>query len=144
MEVCDAHMSMLDAFRVVDRLYCDAITGIYEILCSPSLVNMSSLQIGAALVGEGTVYSGCACGPNRAQIATERALSLQLSTGIRAADARSVLLIVTAARGLKQKEVNNVISAARIAVAPGSELHLGTAYDDNLGDSIRVTVFAVR
>ncbi len=143
-EVCDADMSMDDAFRVIDQLYGDAIKGVSEILCSPSLVNMSSRQVCTALAGEGSMYSGCACGADRARVATERALSLQLSTGIRVADARSVLLLVTAARGIKQKEVKHVISAARFAVAPGSKLFLGTTYDDTLGDSIRVTVFAVR
>ncbi len=144
VDACGVDMSMTDAFRAIDQLYGDAIKGVSEILGSPSLVNMSSWQVGAALVGQGTMYSGCACGADRAREATERALSLPLSTGVQIADARNVLLVVTAARGLKQREVNQVISAARFTVEPGTRLCLGTAYDDTLGDSIRVTVFALR
>ncbi len=143
-ELCDEHMPMIDVFGVMNQLCCDAIRGAVEILCFPSLVNMSICQVGAAIAGEGTMSSGCACGPNRARIATERALSLQLSKGLLAADARSVLLIITAAHGLSPKEVNHVVSEARISVAPNSRSFTCTAYDDTLGDSIRVSVLAVR
>ena len=142
-ELNNADMLMDDAFKVVDQLYCDAIRGISEIIASPSLVNVNSRQVCAATAGVGTMYTGSAAGADRARTATEKALSLELSNRIRIADARSILLVVTAARGIKQKEVDQVISAVRIAVTPNAELFLGTVYDDTLGDSLRVTAFVV-
>ena len=143
-EVSDVDMSMADAFNLIDQLHSDAITGISEVLRSPSLVNMSSDMVCAAIAGAGTIYSACACGPERAREATNHAFALHLSNRTQIKDANSIFLIITAARGMKQKEVKKVISAARLAVEPSVRLFLGTASDDTLGDMIRVTVFAVR
>ena len=143
VEAYDAAMSMDGAFRAINQLYFDAIRGIAAALCFPSLVNMTGGQVCVAMAGLGTMCSGIACGADRARIATERALSLQLSNGGRISGGKRVLLIVTAARGLKQKEVSQVISAARSAVASGTKLFLGTAYDDTLSDNIAVTGFAI-
>ncbi len=141
--VSDADMSMADAFDLIDQLHSDAITGISEVLRSPSLVNMSSDMVCAAIAGLGTIYSACACGPDRATEATEHAFALRLSHRTRIKDAKRIFLIVTAARGMKQKEVKKVISAARLAVEPGVELFLGTTYDDTLSDRMRVTFLVV-
>ena len=142
-EVSDADMSMADAFNLIDQLHSDAITGISEVLRSPSLVNMSSDMVCAAIAGVGTIYSACACGPERAREATDHAFALRLSHRTRIKDAKSIFLIVTAARGMKQKEVKKVISAARLAVEPGVGLFSGTTYDDTLGDRMRVTFLVI-
>ena len=144
VEACDKDMSIDDAFKKINQLYLDAIRGVSEILGSPSLVNLNGRQVCSATAGMGTMYSGSACGADRARIATERAVSLQLSSGTRIADARSVLLVVTAARGMKQSEVSQVISAARMVVKPNVKLFLGTAYDDTLRENIRITAFAAQ
>jgi cell division protein FtsZ len=53
-----------------------------------------------------------------------------------------VLVNVTASRGLKGKEIKEVMAAVRAFAAPDASIAQGIAYDDSMGDEIRVTVVA--
>ena len=53
-----------------------------------------------------------------------------------------MLVNVTASRGLKGKEIKEVMSTVRAFAAPDASIAQGIAYDDNMGDDIRVTVVA--
>jgi cell division protein FtsZ len=53
-----------------------------------------------------------------------------------------VLVNVTASRGLKGKEIKEVMAAVRAFAAPDASIAQGIAYDDAMGDEIRVTVVA--
>ena len=56
--------------------------------------------------------------------------------------ARGVLVNVTASRGLKGKEIKEVMATVRAFAAPDASIAQGIAYDDTMGDDIRVTVVA--
>jgi cell division protein FtsZ len=62
--------------------------------------------------------------------------------GIDLSGARGVLVNVTASRGLKGKEIKEVMAAVRAFAAPDASIAQGIAYDDAMGDDIRVTVVA--
>ena len=53
-----------------------------------------------------------------------------------------MLVNITASRGLKGKEIKEVMAAVRAFAAPDASIAQGIAYDDNMGDDIRVTVVA--
>ncbi len=65
-----------------------------------------------------------------------------LLDGIDLSGARGVLVNVTASRSLKGKEIKEVMAAVRAFAAPDASIAQGIAYDENMGDEIRVTVVA--
>jgi cell division protein FtsZ len=79
---------------------------------------------------------------DRARIAAEQAVASPLLDGIDLSGARGVLVNVTASRGLKGKEIKEVMAAVRAFAAPDASIAQGIAYDDAMGDDIRVTVVA--
>jgi len=83
-----------------------------------------------------------AAGVDRARIAAEQAVASPLLDGIDLSGARGVLVNVTASRGLKGKEIKEVMAAVRAFAAPDASIAQGIAYDDTMGDDIRVTVVA--
>jgi cell division protein FtsZ len=81
-------------------------------------------------------------GIDRARIAAEQAVASPLLDGIDLSGARGVLVNVTASRGLKGKEIKEVMATVRAFAAPDASIAQGIAYDDEMGDDIRVTVVA--
>ncbi len=63
--------------------------------------------------------------------------------GIDLSGAKGVLVLITAAKGsLKLSESRLAMNTIRAYASPDAHVIYGTAYDDNLGDHIRVTVVA--
>jgi cell division protein FtsZ len=84
-----------------------------------------------------------AAGPDRARIAAEQAVACPLLEGIDLSGAKGVLVLITAAKGsLKLKESKLAMETIRACASPDAHVIYGTANDDTLGDSIRVTVIA--
>ncbi len=84
-----------------------------------------------------------ASGPDRARLAAEQAVACPLLEGIDLSGARGVLVLISAAKGsLKLKESSLAMETIRAYASPDAHVIYGTAYDDSLGDEIRVTVVA--
>ncbi len=93
---------------------------------------------GKAMMGTAT-----ASGPDRARIAAEQAVACPLLEGIDLSGAKGVLVLVTAAKGnLKLSESSLAMSTISAYASPDAHVIYGAAYDDSLGDDIRVTVVA--
>jgi cell division protein FtsZ len=66
-----------------------------------------------------------------------------LLEGIDLSGAKGVLVLITAAKGsLKLSESKLAMNTIRAYASPDAHVIYGTAYDDSLGDNIRVTVVA--
>ena len=84
-----------------------------------------------------------ASGPDRARIAAEQAVACPLLEGIDLSGAKGVLVLITAAKGsLKLNESKLAMNTVRAYASPDAHVIYGTAYDDELGEDIRVTVVA--
>jgi cell division protein FtsZ len=84
-----------------------------------------------------------AAGPDRARIAAEQAVACPLLEGIDLSGAKGVLVLITAAKGsLKLSESKLAMNTIRAYASPDAHVIYGTAYDDELGDQVRVTVVA--
>jgi cell division protein FtsZ len=82
-------------------------------------------------------------GPDRARIAAEQAVACPLLEGIDLSGAKGVLVLITAAKGsLKLSESKLAMNTIRAYASPDAHVIYGTAYDDDLGDQVRVTVVA--
>jgi len=93
---------------------------------------------GKAMMGTAT-----AGGPDRARIAAEQAVACPLLEGVDLSGAKGVLVLITASKGsLKLSESKLAMNTIRAFASPDALVIYGTAYDDSLGDQIRVTVVA--
>ncbi|MEO8248139.1 MAG: cell division protein FtsZ, partial [Burkholderiales bacterium] len=73
----------------------------------------------------------------------EQAVACPLLEGIDLSGAKGVLVLITAAKGsLKLSESRLAMNTIRAYASPEAHVIYGTAYDDSLGDQIRVTVVA--
>ncbi|MBI3228659.1 MAG: cell division protein FtsZ [Burkholderiales bacterium] len=136
--------SMIEWLQHADDVLNNAVAGIAEIINVPGHINVDFNDVKTIMGEQGKAMMGTATasGVDRARIAAEQAISSPLLDGIDLSGARGVLVNVTASRGLKGKEIKEVMSAVRAFAAPDAQIAQGIAYDDTMGDDIRVTVVA--
>jgi cell division protein FtsZ len=136
--------SMLDWMKHADDVLNNAVAGIAEIINVPGHINVDFNDVKTIMSEQGKAMMGTATasGVDRARIAAEQAVASPLLDGIDLSGARGVLVNVTASRGLKGKEIKEVMAAVRAFAAPDASIAQGIAYDDEMGDELRVTVVA--
>ena len=136
--------SMLDWMQHADDVLNNAVAGIAEIINVPGHINVDFNDVKTIMSEQGKAMMGTAtaAGVDRARIAAEQAVASPLLDGIDLSGAKGVLVNVTASRGLKGKEIKEVMAAVRAFAAPDAAIAQGIAYDDEMGDELRVTVVA--
>jgi len=121
------------------------VGGIAEIINVPGHVNVDFEDVRTVMSEPGKAMMGTALakGPDRARIAAEQAVACPLLEGIDLSGAKGVLVLITAAKGsLKLSESKLAMNTIRAYASSEAHVIYGTAYDDNLGDQVRVTVVA--
>jgi cell division protein FtsZ len=136
--------SMIEWLQHADDVLNNAVAGIAEIINVPGHINVDFNDVKTIMGEQGKAMMGTATasGIDRARIAAEQAVASPLLDGIDLSGARGVLVNVTASRSLKGKEIKEVMSTVRAFAAPDASIAQGIAYDDTMGDDIRVTVVA--
>ncbi|KQQ91793.1 cell division protein FtsZ [Massilia sp. Leaf139] len=136
--------SMLDWMKHADDVLNNAVAGIAEIINVPGHINVDFNDVKTIMSEQGKAMMGTATasGVDRARIAAEQAVASPLLDGIDLSGAKGVLVNVTASRGLKGREIKEVMAAVRAFAAADASIAQGIAYDDEMGDEIRVTVVA--
>ncbi len=136
--------SMIEWLQHADDVLNNAVAGIAEIINVPGHINVDFNDVKTIMGEQGKAMMGTATasGVDRARIAAEQAVASPLLDGIDLSGARGVLVNVTASRSLKGKEIKEVMSTVRAFAAPDASIAQGIAYDDTMGDDIRVTVVA--
>ncbi|HEY1229101.1 MAG TPA: cell division protein FtsZ [Ramlibacter sp.] len=136
--------SMLDWMKHADDVLNNAVAGIAEIINVPGHINVDFNDVKTIMSEQGKAMMGTATasGVDRARIAAEQAIASPLLDGVDLSGARGVLVNVTASRNLKGKEIKEVMAAVRAFAAPDAAIAQGIAYDDKMGDDLRVTVVA--
>ena len=137
-------VSMEEAFKAADNVLRNAVGGIAEIINYPGLVNVDFEDVRTVMseMGMAMMGSASAAGVDRARIAAEQAVASPLLEGVNLSGAKGVLVNITATRGLKMKEVNEVMSTVREFAADDAHIIFGAVYDESMADEIRVTVVA--
>ncbi len=145
LEVLGDDVTQDEAFAHANDVLKNAVGGIAEIINVPGHVNVDFEDVRTVMGEPGKAMMGTAiaAGPDRARIAAEQAVACPLLEGIDLSGAKGVLVLITAAKGsLKLSESKLAMNTIRAYASPDAHVIYGTAYDDNLGDQIRVTVVA--
>ncbi len=136
--------SMIEWLQHADDVLNNAVAGIAEIINVRGHINVDFNDVKTIMGEQGKAMMGTAVasGVDRARIAAEQAVASPLLDGIDLSGARGVLVNVTASRGLKGKEIKEVMATVRAFASPDATIAQGIAYDDSMGEDIRVTVVA--
>ncbi len=144
-DVYGDEISFDDALAHSNDVLKNAVGGISEIINVPGLINVDFEDVKTVMSepGKALMGSGLASGPDRATVAAQQAVQCPLLEGVELSGARGVLVNISAKRGaLKQTEVRAAMNEVRNYASPEAHIIVGTAYDDSLGDELRVTVVA--
>ena len=145
LEVLGDDITQDEAFGHANDVLKNAVGGIAEIINEYGNVNVDFEDVRTVMGEPGKAMMGTATatGPDRARIAAEQAVACPLLEGVDLKGAKGVLVLVTASKGtLKLNESKQAMSAINAYASPDAHVIYGAAYDDTLGDAIRVTVVA--
>jgi cell division protein FtsZ len=144
MQVLGEDVSFQDAFKAANDVLHGAVSGIAEVINCPGLVNVDFADVKTVMSENGMAMMGSATasGVDRARIAAERAVASPLLEDIDLAGARGVLVNITASMSLKMKEYYEVMETIKEFTAEDATVIVGTVIDENMGDTLRVTMVA--
>jgi cell division protein FtsZ len=145
LEVLGDDVTQDEAFAHANDVLKNAVGGIAEIINVPGHVNVDFEDVRTVMGEPGKAMMGTAKanGPDRARIAAEQAVACPLLEGIDLSGAKGVLVLISAAKGsLKLSESKQAMNTIRAYASPDAHVIYGTAYDEELGEDIRVTVVA--
>jgi cell division protein FtsZ len=145
LEVLGDDITQDEAFSHANDVLKNAVGGIAEIINVPAHMNVDFEDVRTVMGEPGKAMMGTAMagGPDRARIAAEQAVACPLLEGVDLSGAKGVLVLITASKGsLKLTESKLAMNTIRAYASADAHVIYGAAYDDSLGDDIRVTVVA--
>ena len=145
LEVMGDDVTQEQAFAHANDVLKNAVGGISDIIHIPGLVNVDFEDVKTVMSEPGKAMMGTATagGPDRANKAADLAVACPLLEGIDLSGARGVLVLIAASKAtFKLAESRNAMNTIRRYAADDAHVIFGTAYDESLGDQLRVTVIA--
>jgi len=145
LDVLGDDVTQDQAFAHANDVLKNAVGGISDIIHIPGLVNVDFEDVKTVMSEPGKAMMGTAIasGPDRANKAADGAVACPLLEGIDLSGARGVLVLIAANRNtFKLSESRNAMNTIRRYAADDAHVIYGTAYDESLGDQLRVTVIA--
>ena len=144
MEVLGEDVPFLEAFRAANDVLHNAVSGIAEIINCPGLVNVDFADVRTVMSEMGMAMMGSAeaSGPDRARIAAEQAVASPLLEDVNLANARGVLVNISASTNFKMKEYYDVMNTIKELTAEDATVIVGNVMDESMGDKLRVTMVA--
>src|SRR5690606_7049379 len=140
----DEDATQEDCFKAADSVLHNACAGIAEIINVDGNVNVDFEDVKTIMseTGQAMMGTAVAAGENRAREAAAAAIACPLLEGVDLHGASGVLVNITASKGLKMRETREVMDAIRSYASEDANIIFGTAYDESMGDDLRVTVVA--
>jgi cell division protein FtsZ len=145
LDVLGDDVTQDQAFAHANDVLKNAVGGISDIIHMPGLVNVDFEDVKTVMSEPGKAMMGTAqaTGPDRASKAAEAAVACPLLEGIDLSGAKGVLVLIAANRStFKLSESKNAMNAIKRYASEDAHVIYGTAYDESLGDALRITVIA--
>ncbi|OBJ73640.1 cell division protein FtsZ [Mycobacterium sp. 1274756.6] len=143
LQMGDAAISLMDAFRSADEVLLNGVQGITDLITTPGLINVDFADVKGVMSGAGTALMGIgsARGDGRALKAAEIAINSPLLEASMEG-AQGVLMSIAGGSDLGLFEINEAASLVQDSAHQEANIIFGTVIDDSLGDEVRVTVIA--
>ncbi len=144
METVERGTSFFDAFRIADDILRQAVQGISDIITVPGIINRDFADVKAIMHGQGYAVMGTAVatGTNRAVDAANRAIASPLLEDNTIQGAQGILINISGSSSLTLHEVHEASSVIQKAAHENANTIFGAIQDDNMKDSVKITVIA--
>ncbi len=137
-------MSLLDSFRLVDNVLYNGVRGITDLLMCPGLINLDFADVRSAMKDAGAALMGTgeAAGETRIEEATNAAISNPLLSyqELEMGQAARLLVNITSSANVSLTQTERIMEIIRSRTHERVNLKVGVAIDDDMGDTIRVSV----
>ncbi len=142
-----ANIGFIEAFKRADDVVFNAVRGISDLITQPGYINVDFADVRAVMEenrGMAMMGMGSASGEGRAAEAAQRAISSPFLEDVDLQGARGVLVNITAnPKTLILSEFEEAMQVVHaIAAEKEARIIAGAAFDETMGDEIRVTVVA--
>ncbi len=138
------NMPLFDAFKPSDDVLRQAVQGISELIGSTGMMNLDFADVKTVMSVRGMAMMGIGCGTgdNRAAEAVNNAISSPLLEDNDISGAKGVLVNITGSGSMTMDDYNTINRIVHEKVHDDANIKIGVVRDDEMGDSIKVTVIA--
>jgi cell division protein FtsZ len=138
------NMSLFDAFKPSDDVLRQAVQGISELITSTGFMNLDFADVKTVMSVRGMAMMGIGvgAGDNRAADAVNNAIASPLLEDNDISGAKGVLVNISGSTTMTMDDYNTVNRIVHEKVHEDANIKIGVVRDDEMGDTIKVTVIA--
>ena len=142
--VTNERTTFADAFHMADTVLYQGVCGVTDLMLKPGIINLDFADIRSVMteMGKAMMGTGEASGEGRAITAAETAINNPLLEDTSLRGAKALIVNVTGGPELGFFEVDEAVQRIRNEVDEDANLIFGSAIDDTLDGTIRVSVVA--
>ena len=143
-QLANSETTFKQAFEMADEVLQQGVRGITDLMVMPGLINLDFADVRSVMseMGKAMMGTGEADGDNRAIEAAEKAISNPLLDGVSMKGAKGVIISITGGEDMRLMEVDEAASHIKELVDPDANIIWGSAFNNDLGGKIRVSVVA--
>lgn len=143
LQIIDKKTPLLQAFKTVDDVLRQAVTGISELITKPGLINVDFADVRTIMEDAGTALMGIGkgSGENRAVEAAKTAIGSPL-LDMSIDGTKGVLFNITGGKSLSMHEVDEAARYITKSVDPEAKIIFGAVIDEDMDDEVKITVVA--
>ncbi len=144
LPVLGKNCSLLTAFSTANDVLLGAVQGIADLITRPGMINVDFADVRTVMseMGMAMMGTGEASGTDRAIIAAESAIRCPLLEDINLQGAKGILVNITSGFDLTLGEFEDVGNTVREFADEDATIIVGSVFDPELNDQLRVTVVA--
>ena len=137
-------LSLVETFKKADEVLLNAVRGISDLINNTGHINADFADVSTVMANKGLslMGTGLCSGTDRAIKAATEAISSPLLEDISIDGATGIIINVTGNDSLTMHEVNEAVTLIMEAADEEAEIIFGTVIDDQMEDSVKVTVIA--
>jgi len=137
---------LYEMFKKADDVLYYAVRGISDLILSPGYINLDFADVRAVMTESGGVAlmgMGEAAGEDRAELATQMAISSPLLDDISLSGAKGLLLNISVhPETLTLQETQYITGTISKELHPDAKVFFGVVFDETLGETLRITLIA--
>src|SRR5918996_2816078 len=142
--IANPNTTFKEAFMMADEVLQQGVRGITDLMVMPGLINLDFADVRSVMgeMGKAMMGTGEAIGDNRAIEAAEKAIANPLLDGVSMKGAKGVIISITGGEDMRLMEVDEAASHIKELVDPDANIIWGSAFNNDLGGKLRVSVVA--
>ncbi len=139
----DEDLTFEEAFKKADEVLKMGIQGVTDIIIRPGRINVDFADIQTVMKEAGTAWLGIgeASGETKAEEAAQMAITNPL-VEYSIEGAKKLLVNITCSPKIKMREIYRAMETIKKLVDPDAQIIWGVVDDENVKDSMRITVIA--